>query len=80
MKISILGQCRGSEKGWMNGSASRKTRSDRSDKKRIHEFSAEIQAMIDNDLNKAIRSIAMDMGMSELLIRQVVHKDIFYFS
>ena len=36
--------------------------------------------MIDNDLSKSIMSIAMDIEVSEFLIRQVVHEDIHYFS
>ena len=35
--------------------------------------------MIDNDLAKSISSIARDIGMSEFLMRQVVHEDIQYF-
>ena len=35
--------------------------------------------MIDNDPSKSNRSIAMNMGVSEFLIRLVVHEDILYF-
>ena len=53
---------------------------DCSDKKRTTEFVGEIHIMIDNDPNKSVRSITKDMGESEFLIRQVVHKDRWYFS
>ena len=52
----------------------------RFDKKRTPEFVTEIQAIIDNDLNKSTRSIAIDIGISEFLIRQVVYEGIRYFS
>ena len=41
---------------------------------------AKIKAMNKNDPSKSIRSIAMNMGVSEFLIRQVVQEDIQYFS
>ena len=59
--------------------AARKPHSDRSDKKRTPEFVAEIQAMIVNNPSKSISSITRDMGVYEFLIRQIVHKDIWYF-
>ena len=62
--------------GDYEGTAARKLPSNRSDKKRTPEFVGEIQTMIGNDPSKSIRSIARDMGVSEFLIRQVVHKDI----
>ena len=40
----------------------------------------EIQDMIGNDPSKLISSIARDMGVSEFLIRQMVHEDVLYFS
>ena len=49
------------------------------DKTRTLEFVAEIQAMIDNDPSKSIRSIARSMGVSEFILRQVVHEDIWHF-
>ena len=49
-------------------------------KKELLKFVAEIQAMIDNDPSKPIRSIARNMEISEFLIRQVVHEDVWYFS
>ena len=36
--------------------------------KRTHEFISEIQALIDNDSSKLIRSIVRDVGVSEFLI------------
>ena len=47
---------------------------------RTHRFVDEIWAMINNDLSKSIRSITRDVRESEFLIRQVVNKDIQYFS
>ena len=58
----------------------RKSPSDHFDKKIIPEFLGEIKAMIDNNPSKSIRPIDRDMGVSEVLIRQVVHEDIRYFS
>ena len=55
-----------------------KPHSDHSDKKRTQEFLPEIQAMIKNNPSKSIGSIVRNMGMSEFLIRQIVHKDIWY--
>ena len=52
------------------------TFTDCSDKKRTPKFVGETQAMVDNNLSKLIRST----GVSEFLIRQVVHEDICYFS
>ena len=60
--------------------AALKPHSSLSDKKTTSEFVVDIQAMIDNDPSKSIRFIARDMGVSEFLIRQVVHVDIQYFS
>lgn len=60
--------------------AARKTRSDSSNKKRTPEFVGEIQTMVDNDRSKSVWSIANNLGKSEFLINQVVHKDIQYFS
>ena len=43
------------------------------DKKRTHKFKSsflEIQAVIDNDRSKSIRSVARNGGVSEFLIRQ----------
>ena len=54
--------------------------SDHSDKKRTQEFLPGIQAMIENNPSKSIGSIARNMGMSEFLIRQIVHEDIWYSS
>ena len=36
--------------------------------------------MIDNNPSTSIRSIASDMGVSEFLVRQLVHEDFQYFS
>ena len=60
------------------GMTAQKPQSDHSNKKRT-EFLSEIQAMIDSDPIKSIRSIAMDIGVSEFL-RNIVHEDIQYFS
>ena len=57
----------------------RKPRSHRPYIKRTLEFFGEIQTMIDNYFCKSVRSIAKDIGISEFLIRQVVHEDIQYF-
>ena len=43
-------------------------------------FVDEIQAIINNDTNKSVMSIAMDTEVSTFLIKQVVHEDIYYFS
>ena len=48
------------------------------DKKRTPEFVMEIHAMVDNDPNERINSITV--GVSEFLIWQVVHEDIWHFS
>ena len=53
---------------------------DHSDEKITPKFIGWIQAMIDNNPSKSIRPIARNMKESELLIRQVVHEDIRYFS
>ena len=66
--------------GDYEGTAARKPHSDRSDKKRTPEFVAAIQAIIDKNPSQSIRSIARNMGVSEFLIRQVVHENIRYFS
>ena len=66
--------------GDYEGTAVWNLHSDRSDKKIILEFVGEIQAKIDSYPCKSIRSIASDIGVSEFLIRQVVYKDILYFS
>ena len=34
--------------------------------------------MIDNNPSKSVKSVVSDMGVSEFLIRQVVHEDIQY--
>ena len=57
-----------------------KPHSDQSDKKRTPKFFGEIKTMINNDPSLSINSIARDIGMSEFLIRQVVHDNILYFS
>ena len=44
------------------------------------EFVDEIQIMTDNDSSKSIRFVSRDTGVSEFIIRQVVHEDIWYFS
>ena len=74
--VSIWGQCREFEKSYM---AARKPHSNRSDKNSTPEFVREILATIDNDPCKSIKCIASDMGVSEFLIKQVVHEDIQYF-
>ena len=51
-----------------------------SDEKRTSEFVGEIQARMNNDPSKLIRSIARDMGVCDFFIWQVVHEDIWYFS
>ena len=53
-----------------------KLHSDRSDKKRTKSL-GEIKAVIDNDPSKSIRTITRDIAMSEFLIRQLVHEDIW---
>ena len=45
------------------------------DKERTSEFVGEIQTMIDNYPSKLIRPITKRIGVSEFLIRQVVHDD-----
>ena len=50
------------------------------DSKRTIEFVREIQGMIHNDPSELIKSIASNIGMSEFLMKQVVHEDIQYFS
>ena len=55
-------------------------KADRFGKKRTSKFDGEILAMINNDPRKSTKSIASDMGVSDFLIRQVVHEDISYFS
>ena len=62
------------------GMAARKPYSDRPDKKRIPEFVGEIQAMINNNPSKSVRSIARDMEVSEFLIALVINESIRYFS
>ena len=47
---------------------------------RTPRFVNRIQAMIDHDLCKSIRLLARDVEMSEFLIRQVVHENIWCFS
>ena len=47
--------------------------------KKRTKFIGGIQAMIDNDPSKLIRCIPRDMGVSEFLIRKVVHEDIETF-
>ena len=66
--------------GDYEGTAAQKPHSVRSEKKRALKFLGETQVMIDNDHSKSIRSLARNMGVSELLIRQVEHEDIQYFS
>ena len=53
---------------------------DHSDKKRTPKFVGEIQAPIENDHSKLIRSIVRNMEVSKFLIRPVVNKNIQYFS
>ena len=36
--------------------------------------------MIKNNPSKSIKSIAREIGVSKILIRQIVHEDIQYFS
>ena len=67
-------------KGDYKSTAAQKLHSIRFDKKTTSKFIGEIQAMIDNDPSKSIRSIAWDMGVAEFLIKQVVHEDFCYFS
>ena len=50
---------------------------DSPDKKRTLEFVGEIEAMIDNDPSKLIRSMSKDMEVCEFL--QAEHEDILYF-
>ena len=81
LRIIFLGGKKDSKRvGDYEGTAVRKPYFDRSDKKRTQELFGEIQAMIDNDRNKSIRFIGRDMGVSAFLIKQVMHKDIQYFS
>ena len=54
--------------------------SNRSDKKRSPQFVGEIPVIIDNNPSKSINPIPINLGDSELLIRQIVHEDILYFS
>ena len=74
-------QCWGFEKSWISSNVRLlENLTDFSEEKRTPKFIGEILAMIDNDPSKSIKSLAKDMGMSELLIKQVVHEDIRYFS
>ena len=50
------------------------------DKKRTLKSLGVIQAIINNDPSKSIRSIAKDVGVSDFLIHQEVHEYIHYFS
>ena len=80
--VSVCGQCKGLKKrsyGDYEGIAAWKPHSDHFDKKRTPEFVCEILTMIDSDPGNSIRSLARDMGVSEFLIRQLVHEDICYF-
>ena len=61
------------------GTVVRKPTSGRSDKKRTLEFVDEVQAMIDNDPSKSIKSTTKDIGVFEFLIRQVLYEDICVF-
>ena len=58
----------------------RKPHSIHSDQNRTPKFVGEILAMINNNPSKSFRSIAVNMGVSKFLIRQVVHEEIQYFS
>ena len=53
---------------------------DHSDKKRTPKFVGEIQATIENDPSKLIRSIFRNMEVSEFLMRPLVNENIQYFS
>ena len=44
------------------------------------EFVGRVQVIIDNDLSKSIRSIARNIGVSKVLIMQVMYEDIYSFS
>ena len=59
--------------------AAQKPHSDCSDNKRTLKFLGEIQAMIDNNPSKSIRSTARNIRVSEFLIRQIVHEGIQCF-
>ena len=82
--VSICGGCSRFKKSWMNPVVILKVRQLRNLTLivliKTPKFVNQIQIMINNNLSKSIRSIARDVGMSEFLIRQVVHKDIWYFS
>ena len=64
--------------GDYEGKVAQKYHSDRSDEKRTTKFIGEIQVIIDNNPSMSIRSIDRHMGVSESLIRQLVHEDIRY--
>ena len=66
--------------GDYEGTALQKPHSDHSYEKKTLEFVAEIQAIINNNLSKSVSFIVRNMDVFEFLIRQVVHKDVRYFS
>ena len=79
---SIWQQGRENEKCWMSPMAITKVRQVKSltliilkKKQKTSDFLGEIQGITDNYLRKLIRSIAKDMGVLLILIRQVVHED-----
>ena len=65
--------------GDYEGTTARKLHSGRSDKKRTPDFVGETQIMIHYNHCKSIRSLDWDVGVSEFLIKLVVHEDIRYF-
>ena len=47
--------------------------------KKRAEFASDTRAIIDNDPSNSVRSVAQDMGLSEVFMRWVVYEDIRYF-
>ena len=49
-------------------------------RKKPSKFVGGFQTMINNNASKSIRSLVGDVGVSEFIIRQLMSKDIWYFS
>lgn len=60
--------------------AHRKQHSRRSDTLRTPAFVAQLQALVDEDPGKSVRSLAKELGVSEGTIRNAVHEDLRYNS
>ena len=84
--LSVWGQSRRLKKeldescGIYESTVGPKPNSNRSYQKRTPEFVVEVLTMIETNPSTSIRFITRDMEVSELLIRQVVHQGILYFS